>query len=173
MRRADLLVAVLLTASAALFVLLLLAFSGHLVRLPAEQKPEAVPELAQPAPAPVPVPAPVASPAEPAAPPASDPILDVRPPPVPPADAPSRPAAAPTAETVPVVVRAPGGDCWLQARAGSETGRLLYEGTLEQGKSIRFAVKRLWLRLGAASHVVVTVGGKRRPAGTGTVDLLI
>jgi hypothetical protein len=171
MRRADLLVAVLLTASAALFVMLLLAFSGHLVRAPGEE-PQAATATQHPAPAPVAAPAPVPEPAQPAAPSAPDPIVDVRQPPAPPA-APARPSPSPAVAAVPVVVRAANGDCWMQARAGSEDGRLLYEGTLEQGKSIRFAVKRLWLRLGAASHVVVTVGGKERTVGTGTVDLLI
>jgi len=41
------------------------------------------------------------------------------------------------------------GRCWLAVHAGSEQGPVLYEGTLEQGASLRLARNRLWIRLGA------------------------
>jgi RodZ C-terminal domain len=177
MRLTDVLVGVLLTASAALLVLLGLAFSGHLVQVH-DQRDSAPPltdtvQPAAPAPArPAPAPARPAPPPAPEVAPESDPILDVSPPAA--ALLPrttERPAAVPAAQ--PVVVKATTGDCWLQARAGSAKGRVLYEGTLVQGTSIRFRAKRVWLRLGAASHVLVTVGGKPHEIPTGTVDLLL
>jgi cytoskeleton protein RodZ len=48
-----------------------------------------------------------------------------------------------------VVLTAAHGECWLSVRVGSATGRLLYEGTLSQGGSRRFASRLLWIRTGA------------------------
>ena len=48
-----------------------------------------------------------------------------------------------------LVLSAVGGDCWLQVRSRSATGKLLYEGTLQAGQTQRFVdSKRLWLQLG-------------------------
>jgi cytoskeleton protein RodZ len=48
-----------------------------------------------------------------------------------------------------LVLSAAGGDCWLQVRSRSATGKLLYEGTLQAGQTQRFVdSKRLWLQLG-------------------------
>ena len=59
-----------------------------------------------------------------------------------------------------LVVRAADGDCWLEIHARSATGNLLYEGTLEQGQSLRFARKRLWMIIGAGANLDATVNGK-------------
>jgi cytoskeleton protein RodZ len=63
--------------------------------------------------------------------------------------------AAPTGSTGHVrtktrlTLSATGGDCWLQVRSRSATGKLLYEGTLQAGQTQRFVDdKRLWLQLG-------------------------
>jgi cytoskeleton protein RodZ len=53
------------------------------------------------------------------------------------------------------------GPCWLSARVGSETGRSLYERTLEQGQSVRFSGTRLWIRLGAPWNLDAMLNGKR------------
>lgn len=75
---------------------------------------------------------------------------------------------ATTAETTPaepgtarLVLTAARGDCWVQVRAGSVSGRLLFEGTLEQGQAKRFTRKRLWLEVGAASNLNVRLNGRR------------
>lgn len=52
------------------------------------------------------------------------------------------------------------GPCWLSVRLGSETGRLVYEGTLEPGRTARFSGKRLWIRIGAPWNLVATLNGK-------------
>jgi cytoskeleton protein RodZ len=57
-------------------------------------------------------------------------------------------------------VRASDGDCWLEVRAGSVAGNLLYQGTLEQGQSLRFARKRLWMVVGAGDNLDAKVNGK-------------
>jgi cytoskeleton protein RodZ len=80
-------------------------------------------------------------------------------------------------------LRATRGRCWLSVRQGSEQGRHLFEGTLEQGASRRFAVGRLWIRIGApwnlearlagrplslpqtVANLVVTASGIRAPTG--------
>jgi Helix-turn-helix domain/Domain of unknown function (DUF4115) len=69
-----------------------------------------------------------------------------------------RPRAAPTLSIV-----ASRGDCWLQVRAGSATGPVLYEATLPQGRSIGFARGFLWVRLGAPASVDLRVHGKLVP----------
>ena len=59
-----------------------------------------------------------------------------------------------------LLVRASAGDCWLEIRAGSVAGDLLYQGTLEQGQSLRFARKRLWMVVGAGANLDAAVNGK-------------
>jgi hypothetical protein len=84
------------------------------------------------------------------------------------------PKVAPTTRTTQVVLAAVRGDCWLSVRAGSPTGRLLYQGQLAQGRSIDFTRKRLWIRFGAASHVDLILNGKvMRDFAAGTVDAIV
>jgi cytoskeleton protein RodZ len=72
----------------------------------------------------------------------------------------SGPAAA-KARVARLVLKASKGDCWLEIRAGSVSGNLLYQGTLEQGQSLRFARKRLWMIVGAGGNLDATVNGRR------------
>jgi hypothetical protein len=57
----------------------------------------------------------------------------------------------------PLVIHATNGPCWLLVRRGGSTGALLYEGTLEAGKTMQF-VPRVWVRLGAPWNVAVHRG---------------
>lgn len=57
-------------------------------------------------------------------------------------------ARKPAPQLVTVVVTAARGDCWLSARAGSESGRLLDERILLEGESVRLRAPRVWLSLG-------------------------
>jgi len=61
--------------------------------------------------------------------------------------------------------------CWLSAHLGSATGRLVYERTLEQGRTARFVSTRLWIRIGAPWNLDATWNGKavQLPAATGDV----
>jgi cytoskeleton protein RodZ len=96
----------------------------------------------------------------------------------------SRPPAATTTATAtaaqPVrerrlarlVLVAARGDCWLSVRAGSREGRILYEGLLREGRSLRFAGKRLWVRMGAPWNLEARLNGKAAsglPAEAGNV----
>ena len=59
------------------------------------------------------------------------------------------------------VLTAAGGDCWVRVRVGSAAGELLYQGTLEQGQTQRFAKwKRLFVELGQASYLAAKLNGK-------------
>jgi cytoskeleton protein RodZ len=61
-----------------------------------------------------------------------------------------------------LVLRATGGDCWVQVRAGGATGELVYEGTLQQGQTQRFTKwKKLWLQLGAPAYLKAKLNGHR------------
>ena len=83
-------------------------------------------------------------------------------------------AAARTTQLAQLVLKAARGDCWLEVRVRSATGKLLFAGTLEHGRSLRFLKKRLWLSFGAGGNLDVTLNGRRIknfPTGTATVAI--
>jgi hypothetical protein len=57
-------------------------------------------------------------------------------------------------------VTADGGASYLEVRVGSATGRPLWTGVLAEGQSLRFAKRRLWLRLGAAGNLSLELNGE-------------
>jgi cytoskeletal protein RodZ len=70
--------------------------------------------------------------------------------------------ARPKPKLAKLVVAAASGDCWLQVRAGSANGELLYEGTLQQGQTQRFVKwRRLWIQLGAPVYLTARLNGHR------------
>jgi hypothetical protein len=73
-----------------------------------------------------------------------------------------------------LVVRAARGESPVSVRAESEDGESLFEGILAQGRSVRRFGPRLWLRLGAAENVDLTLNG--RPVErleAGPIDLVV
>jgi cytoskeleton protein RodZ len=65
-------------------------------------------------------------------------------------------------EPTKVVLTAARGDSFLQVRAGGVNGRLLWEGTLEQGQTQRFLRhRRLWLDLEDPQNLNAKVNGQR------------
>jgi cytoskeleton protein RodZ len=72
-----------------------------------------------------------------------------------------------------LVLAAVNGDCWIQVRSRSATGKLLYEGTLQSGQTQRFVDdKRLWLQLGNPTYLRATLNGesvKNLPGGPAIV----
>jgi uncharacterized iron-regulated membrane protein len=82
------------------------------------------------------------------------------------------PVKAKTSETT-LILAATRGDCWVEARAGSATGKALYSGTLASGSTLRFNRPKLWIRLGAASNVDIMVNGRPSSVPTGTVELTV
>jgi hypothetical protein len=77
-------------------------------------------------------------------------------------------AAGPNARRVSLSVRAVDGASWMEVRAGSVTGKLLYSGTLEPGQRKTFQGRALQLALAKPGHVAVRLNGNRveLPAGT-------
>jgi hypothetical protein len=74
--------------------------------------------------------------------------------------------AAPSQGTAPqrrvrLVLRAVRGSSWIQVHAGSATGRVLYQGTLERGQRQTFVSRRLWLRVGRPAALSAKLNGNR------------
>jgi hypothetical protein len=65
------------------------------------------------------------------------------------------------------------GDSWLQVRAGSPKGHVLFEGVLAEGSAVRFRMRSLWVRFGS-TNVNLHVAGKRvRLPRMGTFDAFV
>ncbi len=62
-------------------------------------------------------------------------------------------------KTAKLILTAVYGPSRLTVHAGSPTGELLYEGTLDKGQSQTFKKKRLWIQLGAAQNLVASLNG--------------
>ena len=77
----------------------------------------------------------------------------------------------PRAGPATLVLTAARGPCWLSVHLGSQAGRRLHEGMLEQGQSLRFAARRLWIRLGAPGSLDARLNGEpaRLPGDTANV----
>ena len=87
-----------------------------------------------------------------------------------------RPAARP----VKLVLTAVEGKSWLEIRANSVNGKLIYRGTLEQGQQLpltdsRFVWPRLWIAAGRPWNLAAVVNGRVRfvPANPGKSGYLI
>lgn len=54
------------------------------------------------------------------------------------------------------------GDCWLEIRSGSVSGKLIYENTLQQGQKLNVDLRsgQVWLDMGAPTELDVRLGGK-------------
>ena len=71
----------------------------------------------------------------------------------------AKPAATPAVALT--VISAARGRCWLSIRNGGPSGAVVYEGVLEQGKSLRFHLGHtLWVRIGRPNALDVSVGGR-------------
>ena len=97
---------------------------------------------------------------------------DYEPPAPPPPTKRVDPEAAPPnttpSATVVITIKASRGDCWVNAHRGSPSGKQLAYETLQQGKSITLRGPRIWLQLGAAGNVDITVNGRARPVPSAT-----
>ncbi len=67
------------------------------------------------------------------------------------------------------------GPCWILVRAGSATGPIVYQGTLQKGSAVRLTRRRLWVRLGAPSSLDLRINGRLISGLTGVspVNLLL
>jgi hypothetical protein len=77
------------------------------------------------------------------------------------AKAPAKAAPVVKARPLYAVLNASRGRSWVLVRAGGANGKKLYEGILEQGKSLRFGVaQNLWVRMGRPSMLDVRLAGR-------------
>jgi hypothetical protein len=81
------------------------------------------------------------------------------------------PAPAPTQAKISLATTR--GDCWLEVRQDSSSGKLVYTGTLLKGKSVTAAGKTLWIRFGAPQNVDLKLNGKATAIPSGTYDVLV
>jgi cytoskeleton protein RodZ len=80
------------------------------------------------------------------------------------------PAVSPPAKLLLTAAR---GRCWLHVNRGSQAGGYLYEGSLEQGQSLRFAGRRLWIRLGAPQNLEASVNGAPASLPDDTANVVV
>jgi cytoskeleton protein RodZ len=74
---------------------------------------------------------------------------------------PPSPPARPRATTARLALTAARGDCWVEVHAGSPVGELLFSGTIEEGETMVFTGKRMWMTLGRPDTVEARLNGKR------------
>jgi cytoskeleton protein RodZ len=74
----------------------------------------------------------------------------------------STPAAERTPLAKTTVITAPRGRCWLLVRTGGPNGTILFQGVLEQGKTLRFTLQHtVWVRMGRPGNLDITLGSHR------------
>ena len=66
-------------------------------------------------------------------------------------------------------MRATDGSSWMEVRARTSSGKLLYSGTLEDGQRKSFEGKSLQLALAKPQNVVVRLNGNRVELPQGTM----
>ena len=82
----------------------------------------------------------------------------------------SRPLAPRAAS---VRIAATRGDCWVVAHAKSAAGPVLIERVVRSGEQVTLRARRIWLELGAAGNVDITLNGKARAIQSGTTNLVL
>jgi len=72
-----------------------------------------------------------------------------------------------------VGITAARGDCWLEVHSLSATGKLLYGGVLNEGKTVAVSGRKLWIRFGAGENVDLTLDGKIEQVPAGATNVLV
>ena len=57
-------------------------------------------------------------------------------------------------------VRATGGNCWMEVRNWSASGKTRFAGTVESGQSQRFVARQLWVNFGNPGNLAVAYNGR-------------
>jgi cytoskeleton protein RodZ len=86
---------------------------------------------------------------------------------------PKTPVVPAATHTVRLLVKATRGSCWLQVHKTSATGRILFQGTLDQGQQQLFTAKKLWITLDRPENLVTVLNGRTRLLPVGGVKTLI
>jgi hypothetical protein len=90
-----------------------------------------------------------------------------------PAPANRAPVVPAATRSVRLLVKASRGSCWLQVHETSATGRILFQGTLDQGQQQLFTAKKLWITLDRPANLVTVLNGRTRLLPVGGVKTLI
>lgn len=72
-----------------------------------------------------------------------------------------------------LAITAARGDCWLEVHSLSATGKLLYVGVLNEGKTVAVSGRKLWIRFGAGENVDLTLDGKIEQVPAGATNVLV
>jgi hypothetical protein len=56
-------------------------------------------------------------------------------------------------------VRAVHGNCWMDIRNWSQSGKPVYTGTVELGQDHRWAARRFWINFGAPGNLAIVFNG--------------
>ena len=90
-------------------------------------------------------------------------------------NAPRRPTPAARPRWIAVELTARRGNSSVAAFRGRPGGRLLFEGTLEQGKTMRFVGRRVWLNLSEPENLIARLNGRRvrLPASRGAPAVVV
>ena len=78
-----------------------------------------------------------------------------------------------TPQAASVRIAATRGDCWVVAHSGSAAGPVLIERVVRSGEQVMLRARRIWLELGAAGNVDITLNGKARAIPSGTTKLVL
>jgi hypothetical protein len=78
-----------------------------------------------------------------------------------------------TPQAASVRIAATRGDCWVVAHAESAAGPVLIERVVRSGEQVTLRARRIWLELGAAGNVDITLNGKARAIPSGTTNLVL
>ncbi len=80
----------------------------------------------------------------------------------------------PVAANVRITLLASRGDCWVSAHEGSSSaGRVVLERLIAQGETVTLHGRKIWLSLGAAGNVDLSVDGRPRAIPTGTTSIVL
>jgi hypothetical protein len=90
-----------------------------------------------------------------------------------PQPAPRTPPAQKRPLAASVVLTAARGECWVSVHLRSASGKQVFEGTIDEGRSQAFTARRLWMQIGAPENLVVRVNGKRRALPRGAPTIVI
>jgi len=72
---------------------------------------------------------------------------------------PTKPAK-PKPATFAIYMRADHGNCWVDVRNWSSSGRSRFTGTIELGQAQRFVARRLWINFGAPGNLAMALNGR-------------
>jgi cytoskeletal protein RodZ len=73
-----------------------------------------------------------------------------------------------------LILKATGGDCWLEVHKTSANGKIVFSGTLQpDSRPLDFTAKRLWIIAGAPQNLTVKLNGNLRAFPRGDPSIVL